>query len=193
MRNNFVPRLIYSIILLLFFLQNLAAEINWPILQEGNKIFLIRHASAPGGGDPEGFKINDCSTQRNLDKTGIEQSKNIGKLFKKKNIPIDKVLTSQWCRCKDTAKYAFKNYKEFSALNSVFQSPFIKNEERQIKEIKKYVKQWKSKNKNLIMITHYSIITKLTNSTPSSGEIIIVDKNFNILDRVPTLKMGFLY
>ena len=84
MRNNFVPRLIYSIILLLFFLQNLAAEINWPILQEGNKIFLIRHASAPGGGDPEGFKLNDCSTQRNLDKTGIEQSRNIGKLFKKK-------------------------------------------------------------------------------------------------------------
>ena len=143
MRNNFVPRLIYSIILLLFFLQNLAAEINWPILQEGNKIFLIRHASAPGGGDPEGFKINDCSTQRNLDKIGIEQSKNIGKLFKKKNILIDKVLTSQWCRCKDTAKYAFKNYKEFSALNSVFQSPFIKNEEKQIKEIKKYVKKWK--------------------------------------------------
>jgi phosphohistidine phosphatase SixA len=193
MRNNIVPRLIYSIILTLFFLQNLSAEIKWPILQEGNKIFLIRHASAPGGGDPEGFKINDCSTQRNLDKRGIDQSKNIGKLFKKNFIPIDEVLTSQWCRCIDTAKYAFKNYKEFSALNSIFQSPFIKNEEKQIKEIREYIKNWKPRGKNLVMITHYSIITKLTSSTPSSGEIVIIDKDFNILERIATLKMGFLY
>jgi phosphohistidine phosphatase SixA len=193
MRNNFVPHLIFSLILPLFFLQNLYAEINWPILQDGNKILLIRHASAPGGGDPEGFKIDDCSTQRNLDKVGVEQSKNIGKLFKKKLIPIDKVLTSQWCRCKDTAKNAFKNFEEFSALNSVFQTPFIKNEEKQIKEIKRYIKDWKPKGKNLVMITHYSIITKLTNSTPSSGEIVVVDKYFNVLERVSTLKMGFFY
>jgi len=193
MRNNFVPRLIYSIILFLLFQSNLSAEINWPILQDGNKIFLIRHASAPGGGDPGGFKINDCSTQRNLDKTGIKQSKNIGKLFKKKSIPIDKVLTSQWCRCKDTAKYAFKDYKEFSALNSVFQSPFIKNEEKQIKEIKEYIKNWKPRNKNLVMITHYSIITKLTNSAPSSGEIIVINKSFNILEKISTLNIDFFH
>ena len=86
-----------------------------------------------------------------------------------------------------------KTQENLLPLNSVFQSPFIENEEKQIKEIKKYIKNWKSKNKNLIMITHYSIITKLTNSTPCSGEIIIVDKNFNIFDRIPTLKMGFLY
>ncbi|MDC1095861.1 histidine phosphatase family protein [Pelagibacteraceae bacterium] len=193
MRNNCVPRLIFSIILLLFFFQNLSAEINWPTLQEGNKILLIRHASAPGGGDPEGFKIHDCSTQRNLDKIGILQSKNIGKLLKNKFIPIDKVLTSQWCRCKDTAKYAFKNFEEFSALNSVFQTPFIENEEKQIKEIRRYVRNWKPRGKNLVMITHYSIITKLTNSTPSSGEIVVVDKYFNILERISTLKMGFFY
>ena len=193
MRNNFVPRLIYSIILFLLFQSNLSAEINWPILQDGNKIFLIRHALAPGGGDPEGFKINDCSTQRNLDKTGIKQSKNIGKLFKKKSIPIDKVLTSQWCRCKDTAKYAFKDYKEFSALNSVFQSPFIKNEEKQIKEIKEYIKNWKPRNKNLVMITHYSIITKLINLAPGSGEIVVINKSFNILEKISTLNIDFFH
>ena len=193
MRNNFVPRLIYPIVLSLFLIQNLSAEINWRILQDGNKIFLIRHALAPGGGDPEGFKINDCSTQRNLDKTGIKQSKNIGKLFKKKSIPIDKVLTSQWCRCKDTAKYAFKDYKEFSALNSVFQSPFIKNEEKQIKEIKEYIKNWKPRNKNLVMITHYSIITKLINLAPGSGEIVVINKSFNILEKISTLNIDFFH
>ena len=92
---------------------------------------LIRHSLAPGGGDPSGFKINDCKTQRNLSKEGIEQSKKIGKLFQKNQIKIDQVLSSQWCRCKDTAKYAFGEYNEFKALNSTFQSPFDKNERKQ--------------------------------------------------------------
>ena len=78
-------------------------------------------------------------------------------------------------------------------MNSIFQSPFIKNEEKQIKEIREYIKNWKPRGKNLVMITHYSIITKLTSSTPSSGEIVIIDKDFNILERIATLKMGFLY
>jgi phosphohistidine phosphatase SixA len=193
MIKKIVPRLIFSLILSLFFFQNITAQINWSIPQEGDKIILIRHASAPGGGDPEGFKIFDCKTQRNLDKVGIDQSKNIGKLFKIKNIPVDKVLTSQWCRCKDTAKYAFGNYIEFSALNSTFQSPFDQNEEKQIKQIKKYVKSWEGNGKNLIMVTHFSIITKITNATPSSGEIVVIDKNFKILERISTLKMGFFY
>jgi len=191
MRNNFVPRLTITIILSLFFSLNLSAEINWKAIQEGNKIILIRHASAPGGGDPVGFKIKDCSTQRNLDQFGIEQSIYIGKLFKKKLIPIDKVLSSQWCRCKDTAKFAFGDYKEFSALNSTFQAPFDKNEEKQLKQIKDYIKNWKGKGKNLVIVTHYSIITKVTNSSPSSGEIIIINKNFDILEKISTLKIGF--
>lgn len=184
MSNNFVPRLILIVIIFLSLIKNISAEVNWSIPQEGNKIILIRHASAPGNGDPEGFKINDCKTQRNLGKKGIEQSIQIGKLFKKKAIPVDKILTSQWCRCKDTAKYAFKNYIEFSALNSTFQSPFDKNEERQIVQIKKYVKNWKAKKKNLVMITHYSVITAITNAVPASGEIIVTDRNFNVLETI---------
>jgi len=195
MTRIIVPHLKFLNLLFLFFFisQNLIAEINWRPAQEGNKIILIRHASAPGGGDPEGFRINDCKTQRNLDKKGIEQSAQIGKLFKKNSIRVDKVLTSQWCRCKDTAKYAFKDYIEFSALNSIFQSPFDKNENKQLKKIKEYAKEWEGNGKNLVMITHYSIISKITNSTPSSGEIIIVDKNFRVLERISTLNMGFFY
>ena len=84
-------------------------------LKEGKKLVFIRHALAPGNGDPINFDINDCSTQRNLDKIGIQQSINIGKLFKKKSIPIDKVLSSEWCRCKNTAKYAFQDFEKFDA------------------------------------------------------------------------------
>ena len=107
-------------------------------------------------------------------------------MFLKNNIKIDKVLTSQWCRCKDTAKYAFREFKEFSALNSTFQSPFDKNELRQLKELREFVNNWNGKGKNLILITHYSIITAITNATPGSGEIIVTDKNFKVLSTIET-------
>ena len=186
MRKLKIPRLIILTILSIFLSQTLYAKSNWSPAQGGNKIILIRHSLAPGGGDPAGFKINDCETQRNLNQKGIEQSKNIGILFKINNIPIDQVLSSQWCRCKDTAKYAFGSFKEFSALNSTFQAPFDKNEISQIKEIKSLVNNWNGKGKNLILITHYSIITAITNAAPSSGELIITDKDFNVLATIPT-------
>ena len=93
-------------------------------LKEGGKIIFIRHAYAPGGGDPDNFDVNDCSTQRNLNNEGISQSKLIGEFFVKNKIQIDQVLSSEWCRCKDTAKYAFKNFKTFNALNSFFSSNY---------------------------------------------------------------------
>ncbi|MEC7136615.1 MAG: histidine phosphatase family protein [Pseudomonadota bacterium] len=163
-----------------------ASDQTWNLAQEGNKIILIRHSLAPGGGDPTGFKINDCKTQRNLNRTGINQSKKIGKLFKKNKVPVDQVLTSQWCRCKDTAKYAFGNYKEFTALNSTFQSPYNKNEGKQLKDLYSFVKKWNGKGKNLVLITHYSIITAVTNAVPSSGEIVVADKNFKVLGTIQT-------
>jgi len=181
-----VPHLILSVIFSLLSFDVQANEANWKPAIEGNKIIFIRHSLAPGGGDPEGFKINDCKTQRNLNKIGIEQSKNIGKLFKKNKVPIDQVLSSQWCRCKDTAKYAFKNYKEFSALNSTFQSPYNKNAKKQIKELKDFIQKWSGKGGNLVLVTHYVIITEITDVTPRSGEIVIIDKNFDVLSTILT-------
>ena len=186
MIKKIVPHVISFTILYLILINVQANEINWKPVKEGNKIILIRHALAPGGGDPAGFKINDCNTQRNLNQVGIDQSKRIGKLFKKNGILIDQVLSSQWCRCKDTAKFAFKNFKEFPALNSTFQSPYNKNETRQLKELKNFIKIWDGKEKNLILITQYSIITAITNAVPGSGEMIVIDKNFNVLATIPT-------
>ena len=99
MIKKIVPHVILSIILSLLLFNSQANEINWKPIKDGNKIILIRHALAPGGGDPVGFNINDCSTQRNLNQVGIDQSKKIGKLFKENKVPIDLVLSSQWCRC----------------------------------------------------------------------------------------------
>ena len=186
MKNKIISLLLKVLILSLFSIHSYSSEQNWKPAQEGNKVILIRHSLAPGGGDPTGFKIDDCKTQRNLNRAGINQSKKIGKLFKKNKVPIDQVLSSQWCRCKDTAKYAFKSYKEFTALNSTFQSPYNRNETKQLKELYSFVKKWDGKGKNLVLITHYSIITAITNAVPSSGEIVITDKNFKVIDTIKT-------
>ena len=175
---------IISLLIIIFSLtsfQTLASEQNWKPAQVGDKIILIRHAKAPGGGDPEGFKIEDCKTQRNLDIMGINQAKKIGKLFTEKKVKIDKVLSSQWCRCKDTAKYAFGNFKEFSALNSTYTSPYDQNEKQQIKDLKKYVNKWKGKGGNLVLVTHYVIILAITGETARSGELVITDKNLSLI------------
>ena len=152
------------------------------LLKEGEKLIFIRHAVAPGGGDPVDFDILRCETQRNLSKEGIAQSKNIGKFFSQNNIKIDKVLSSEWCRCKQTAQYAFNKYETKSFLNSFFSEKFSSNKNKQINDLKKYINEWSGDN-NLVLVTHYVIIQEVLNITSSSGELIITDKNFNILAR----------
>ena len=152
-------------------------------LKEGKKLIFIRHAIAPGNGDPDNFNIKDCSTQRNLDKNGINQSKKIGLFFKSNKIKIDKVLSSEWCRCTDTAKYAFENFETFDALNSFYDEKFAENETKQIKDLKNYIKKWNS-DKNLVLITHFVVISSILNTGSSSGEIIITDKNLNIIGSI---------
>jgi hypothetical protein len=94
MKNKIISLILKLFLFFIFTLQLNASEQAWNLAQEGNKIILIRHSLAPGGGDPAGFKIDDCKTQRNLNKKGINQSKKIGKLFKKNKVPIDQVLSS---------------------------------------------------------------------------------------------------
>ena len=86
--------------------QNLINE-----LKQGGKLIFIRHAYAPGGGDPDNFDINDCNTQRNLSNSGREQANKIGFFFKVNNILIDKIYSSEWCRCKETALIAFDKFE----------------------------------------------------------------------------------
>ena len=152
-------------------------------LKEGGKIIFIRHARAPGNGDPENFNIYDCSTQRNLDEKGIQQAKKIGNFFKSNNINIASVYSSEWCRCKDTAKYAFTKFETFDALNSFYEEKFQINKDKQIADLKLYIKNWNG-NKNLVFITHYVVISELLNQGVASGEIIITKKNYQILGSI---------
>ena len=152
-------------------------------LEDGGKLIFIRHAYAPGSGDPKNFNLNDCSTQRNLNEEGREQAKYIGEFFKKNNIEIDKVLSSEWCRCKETAKIAFENFSTNNFLNSFYSSKYTKNKDKQIKALNDYIRKFQS-DKNLILITHYVLISEVLNYAPSSGEIVVSDKNFNIIGSI---------
>ena len=155
-------------------------------LKEGNKLIFIRHALAPGNGDPENFELQNCSTQRNLDDIGIQQSKRIGLIFKKNEIKIDKIYSSEWCRCKDTAKYAFNDFKTFDALNSFYDIRFAANEDKQIKDFYEFIDNIDSKN-NIVFVTHYVVIGSILNIGTSSGEIVVTDKNLNIIGSIDTL------
>ena len=176
----------FTIILIIFFftlLKNTYAESFKDIFKEGGKIIFIRHANAPGNGDPNNFNLNDCSTQRNLNKEGREQAKNIGQFFKKNNIQIEKVISSEWCRCKETAQIAFDKFSTKKFLNSFYSPKFAKNKNKQIKELINYIKKFDSK-KNLILITHYVLISEVLGYATSSGEVVVSDKNFNKLGNI---------
>ena len=156
-------------------------------LREGNKIVFIRHAYAPGSGDPYDFDIKDCKTQRNLNYSGKKQAKEIGNYFKKNKIPIHKVISSEWCRCKETAILAFKNFEVKNFLNSFFSSKYANNRNEQIRDLKKYIKTWDGKG-NLILVTHYVVISEIFNYDPTSGEIIVSDKK---LKKIGSIKINY--
>ena len=176
----------YLIIIFISLTTSIKADLNKNLLNQlddGGKLIFIRHAYAPGGGDPQNFNLNDCSTQRNLNNEGRKQAQYIGEFFKKNEIKIDKVLSSEWCRCKETARIAFKNFSTNSFLNSFYSSKYAKNKDKQIKMLNNYIKKFKS-DKNLILVTHYVLISEVLNYAPSSGEIVVSDKNFNMIGSI---------
>ena len=102
--------------------QGIASEPLKKALSEisANVVFM-RHALAPGFGDPAKFKLNDCSTQRNLDQAGRRQARFIGNYMRNHKIVFDTILSSQWCRCKQTADLLdMGSWEEFTGLNSFF-------------------------------------------------------------------------
>ena len=175
----------YFKIILIFFLfllnkTSFANENIVEILKKGGNIIFIRHALAPGNGDLHNFDISNCSTQRNLSKDGELQALKIGKFFKENNIKLTKVLSSEWCRCKDTAKIAFGNYETKNFLNSFYDERFLENKDKQILDFQKFIRNW-NKTGNLVLVTHYVVISEILDLSTSSGEIVITDTNLKFL------------
>ena len=152
-------------------------------LSQNDKLIFIRHALAPGNGDPDNFDILDCTTQRNLDGVGRDQSKRLGKFFQINNIPIDTVLSSEWCRCQETAKLAFSKYDIFTALNSFYDPKFYKNKDRQLDELKNFIHNLEDDG-NIVFVTHYVVIASMLGIGVSSGEILVTDRDLNVIGTI---------
>ena len=152
-------------------------------LEKNQSIYLIRHALAPGNGDPDNFDIFDCSTQRNLNSVGREQSIELGKFFDTNNISIDLVLSSEWCRCKETANLAFQKFETFDALNSFYDPKFYKNKEPQLEKLIKFINNLENEG-NIVFVTHYVVIAAIFGQAVTSGEILIADRNLNVVGRI---------
>ena len=166
-----------------FLIPNIVSAELIATLKQNNKLIFIRHALAPGSGDPDEFNILDCKTQRNLDSVGREQSLRLGQYFKINDIPIDAVLSSEWCRCKETAKLAFQNYETFKPLNSFYDPKFYNNKETQLINLKKFINNLEEEG-NIVFVTHYVVIAAMFGVGVISGEILIVDRNLNVLGSI---------
>ncbi len=161
--------IIFSLCLFMAALPALATE------NMQGKVLFIRHALAPGMGDPDNFKVEDCSTQRNLDDRGREQARNIG-AFLRKNIDkwAEPVLTSQWCRCIETAELMnIGPVDEFMGLNSFFTKPGKKGVYLNALEAK--LKSLPRDGDLVVMVTHQVTISAMTGRGVGSGQGMLYD------------------
>ena len=137
-------------------------------LKAGGHILMIRHALAPGNGDPPNFKIGDCATQRNLDDTGRNQARSIGVWLRNNGISSARVYSSQWCRCLETARYLnLGPVQELSALNSFYER--TQDREPNLRALNDFISQQPVKGELIIMVTHFVTIAEIAGTGVSSG------------------------
>lgn len=146
----------------------------WAQLKDGTAIAIMRHALAPGTGDPTEFVLNDCTTQRNLSDEGRTQSRSIGELFRGRGILNANILSSEWCRCLETARLLDIGKPDtFSALNSFFQNRSAAAD--QTRHLRQALSTWlRSESTPTVLVTHQVNISALTGSFTNSGEILII-------------------
>lgn len=141
----------------------------WHLLREGGCVVLMRHAQTePGLGDPPGFTLGQCQTQRNLSAAGRTQSRRVGEAFRRQDIAIAAVRSSAWCRCTDTAQLAFGRYALWPALNSFFQGQG--DGDAQTREVLDTVTALRAPV-NWVLVTHQVNISALTGEYPAMGEL----------------------
>jgi broad specificity phosphatase PhoE len=149
-----------------------ADDAIWSQLHAGGLVVLIRHAETdPGVGDPPGFRLDDCKTQRNLSAAGREQAKRLGEAFRRERVPIVQVLSSEWCRCRETATLAFGRYDAWPALNNLFGRR--ENESAQKRAMLERASAYRGKG-NLILVTHGATILPVAGVNPAQGELVVM-------------------
>ncbi len=147
----------------------------WTRLRQGGYVLLVRHASTePGLGDPPGLRLDDCSTQRNLSEKGRDEARRIGERVRREKIPVARVYTSPWCRCRETAMLAFGKAEDWEPLSSFFDYP--DRDADFTARVKKRIGTYSSRSMggNVVMVTHNVNIAALTKLSVATSEIVVV-------------------
>ena len=132
-----------------------ADEEVWALLKGGGHVILIRHAiTTPGVGDPPGMRVDDCSTQRNLTDEGRRDARRLGEAFRARGLVVDRVLSSPWCRCLETARLAFGAAEVWQGLGNLFGRD--------------------EAGSNVVLVSHGATISALTGVMPAPAEMVVV-------------------
>lgn len=184
-RPQFMTQIKRVFTLLIFMISPLL--VSWQVgaelvkdLQDGQHVLLMRHADAPGYGDPKGYVIGNCSTQRNLGEGGKKQSRAIGVWLSNQGIQNAEIFSSPWCRCLDTATLLNKgSVKIEPSLGSFFDDMSL--EKRQTRGLEVFIKNELAKQSKvpLILVTHHVNIEAFTGKVVGVGDMVLVKVNKN--------------
>jgi phosphohistidine phosphatase SixA len=160
----------------------MAAPELWLALRSGAAVALVRHAEAPGIGDPPGFRLDECATQRNLSPDGRAQAARLGEAFRREGIASAEIRSSAWCRCRDTATgLALGPVQVAAALNSFFGASASAADRT---AALRHLIAGLPADRPAVLVTHQVNITALTGIYPRSGEVIVVQRDgFAVLGR----------
>lgn len=165
-----------------------AQDSVWRRLAGGGHVLLLRHAATvPGTGDPPGFQLDACSTQRNLSAVGQADARQLGAAFRRQGVPVADVLSSRWCRCLDTARLAFGSVKPAPMLDSMFEDNAAKRQ-RKLADLQRYLVAFKESG-NLVLVTHDVNIRALVGQYAHQGDMVVAlanpDGSLRVVDALP--------
>jgi len=166
---KYLTAILFALLTALAPLASRADEAGLAALKAGGHVMIVRHGlTTPGFGDPPNFRLDDCATQRNLIEKGREQARTLGRLLREQGIKIDRVLSSQWCRARETAELIDAGKVEPLAVsNNLYGRPALRD--AQIRALRAAVGNWKGPG-TLLVVSHGSVIFPLAGSSPSEAE-----------------------
>ncbi len=148
-----------------------ASESVWEALRTPGAVVVLRHSYAPGAFDPPDARLDDCTTQRNLDETGRAQARRIGEAFRQQGLTVGAVLSSPRCRCLDTARLAFGRVESWDVLQGALRD--AERRRRQLAEMRQRIAAHRS-GPPLVLVTHGSVVTDLTGLSIRMGEFVVL-------------------
>jgi len=147
------------------------ADALWEALRAPGAVVVVRHSYAPGSFDPPDAKLEDCSTQRNLDDAGRAQARRIGEAFQKNGIEVGAVLSSPRCRCLETARLAFGKAEAWNPLQGALRDAALR--QRLLEPVKRAIAEHQS-GPPLVLVTHGSVVSDLTGLEIRMGELVVL-------------------